>query len=334
MVVYGYYQNDTGIGTDFYIGFKNYANITKVEYSADSFSGVYVAWFTVTYKEDSATKTINLLVFNGIIYANVSWTDNISAKSCAKTDSMLISDSTGMPIVKKSGSEMLGNDGKEGVYNNGEAYGQIHLDGYGTITVGDATGSYTVDGDKVTFVVNNAMRVVTLGDGTYTKTLDGYEGTYTLPDESTLALDGYGNVTDTSKTYVVNGKNITVYDGETSTVYGLDVENKTFIGKSKFAGLRFDKGSADYIVFDDSTDITGTMYCGNAGWYITFTGTYDEATKTLTLTVVTQSGTGASTGQQITFTVSDGQLKLNNTKPFPYVDVTNTYVYTNADFVA
>lgn len=324
----------TTLGNDIYIGFRDSDNITGVDFSGSQVNGCLVAWITVKY-QDNTTK--NFFVYNDKLYANVTWksgTASVAANACSKTDTLVMYDENGAAFLKKEGSTYKAEDGKKGVYTNSDAYGQIYLDGYGTITVGEATGSYTLDGDKVTFVVNNAMRVITLAGSAYTKTLDGYEGTYTLPDASSLALDGYGNVTGTSKTYVVNGTNITIYDGETSTVYGLDVDTKVLLGKSKFAGLRFDKASADYIVFDDSTDITGTMYCGYTSWYITFTGTYDEATKTLTLTVVTQSGTGASTGQQITFTVSDGQLKLNNTKPFPHVDVTNTYVYKNADFVA
>lgn len=324
----------TTLGNDIYIGFRDSDNITGVDFSGSQVNGCLVAWITVK-NQDNTTK--NFFVYNDKLYANVTWksgTASVAANACSKTDTLVMYDENGAAFLKKEGSTYKAEDGKKGVYTNSDAYGQIYLDGYGTITVGEATGSYTLDGDKVTFVAGNAMRVITLAGSAYTKTLDGYEGTYTLPDASTLALDGYGNVTGTSKTYVVNGTNITIYDGETSTVYGLDVDTKVLLGKSKFAGLRFDKASADYIVFDDSTDITGTMYCGYTSWYITFTGTYDEATKTLTLTVVTQSGTGASTGQQITFTVSDGQLKLNNTKPFPHVDVTNTYVYKNADFVA
>lgn len=322
--------NATGVGDDTYLAF-NIGLVSSVDYSGcKNGNGGYLGYLKITYTDSSVKYAF--LYDNKVVEVG-SFGSGVDVKNIKDTD-VTVYDKDNNIYAKVVGKSVLLNDGKAGSYNNTEAYGEIALDGFGTITVGEATGSYTVDGDKVTFVVNNAMRVVTLGEGTYTKTLDGYEETYTLPDESTLALDGYGNVTGTSKTYVVNGTNITIYDGETSTAYGLDVDNKVLLGKSKFAGLRFDKASADYIVFDDSTDITGTMYCGNAGWYITFTGTYDEATKTLTLTVVTQSGTGASTGQQITFTVSDGQLKLNNKKPFPYVDVTNTYVYTNADFVA
>lgn len=329
MVIYGYSSSATSIGTDFYIGFKNYANITKVEYSADSFSGKYVAWLTVTYKDGSETKTINLFVYNEAIYANVSWTGNVSAKSCAKTDSMVISDSTGAPIVKKSGSEMLGNDGKEGVYTNSDAYGQIHLDGFGTITVGEATGSYTLDGNKVTFVVNNAMRVITLAGSAYTKTLDGYEGTYTLPDASTLALDGYGNVTGTSKTYVVNGTNITIYDGETSTTYGLDTENKKFLGKSVFAGKTFKgtytDGTSDKdtqsvkIVFDDSASLTGKIYLTGDSWNPGFVAVITGNTIVFTLDGTSNYSASTFDGKTITATIEGNTFKFTDTTISTYI---------------
>lgn len=320
----------TGVGDDTYLAF-NIDLVSSVDYSGcKNGNGGYLGYLKITYTDSSVKYAF--LYDNKVVEVG-SFGTGVDVKNIKDTD-VTVYDKDNNIYAKVVGKSVLLNDGKAGVYTNSDAYGQIHLDGFGTITVGEATGSYTLDGDKVTFVAGNAMRIITLAGSAYTKTLDGYEGTYTLPDASTLTLDGYGNVTGTSKTYVVNGTSITIYDGETSTAYGLDVANKELLGKSKFAGLRFDKASADYIVFDDSTDIAGTMYCGNAVWYITFTGTYDEATKTLTLTVVTQSGTGASTGQQITFTVSDGQLKLNNTNPFPYVDVTNTYVYKNADFVA
>lgn len=329
MVIYGYSSSATSIGTDFYIGFKNYANITKVEYSADSFGGKYVAWLTVTYKDGSETKTINLFVYNETIYANVSWTGNVSAKSCAKTDSMVISDSTGAPIVKKSGSEMLGNDGKEGVYTNSDAYGQIHLDGFGTITVGEATGSYTLDGDKVTFVAGNAMRVITLAGSAYTKTLDGYEGTYTLPDASTLALDGYGNVTDTSKTYVVNGTSITIYDGETSTAYGLDVANKELLGKSVFAGKTFKgtytDGTSDKdtqsvkIVFDDSASLTGKIYLTGDNWNPGFVAVITGNTIVFTLDGTSDYSASTFDGKTITATIEGNTFKFTDTTISTYI---------------
>lgn len=284
----------TTLGNDIYIGFRDSDNITGVDFSGSQVNGCLVAWITVKY-QDNTTK--NFFVYNDKLYANVTWksgTASVAANACSKTDTLVMYDENGAAFLKKEGSTYKAEDGKKGVYTNSDAYGQIYLDGYGTITVGGQSVLYSLDGNKVTFVVSNAMRVITLGEGTYTKTLDGYEGTYTLPDASTLALDGYGNVTGTSKTYVVNGTNITIYDGETSTAYGLDVANKALLGKSIFAGYTFtgtyydewDKSNnAISFVFDDSSQITGTLVVGNRGAYkAKFTATFDGTKLVMTIT--------------------------------------------------
>lgn len=331
IVIVGYSNSATSIGTDFYIGFKNSANITKVEYSADSIGGGYVAFLTVSYSEEGAVKTMNLFVYNETIYANVMWTDGVTAKAAATTDSVLISDSKGNVIIKKNGNEMVENDGKGGTYANADAYGDIVLNGYGTLTVNGASVAYTLDGNNVMFVANNAMRVVTLGSGTYTKALDGYQGTYTLPDGSTsIMLDGYGNVTGTTKTYVVNGSNVTIYDGETSTAYGIDVDGKTFLGKSVFAGLTYRYGTKvyDYIKFDDGVDISGEMGMGANNWITKFKDGVINGNE-LTVTVVSCNCGGISAGQTIVFTIDGDTLTIKSGKfNSNAVDVAVGYSYT------
>ncbi len=319
---------------DLYIVFKDYDGISKVAFSATNTNDKLVAWVTITYANGT---TKNHFIYNDAMNANVIWksgTSEVSATDCSATDTLVMYDSTGKAFLKKSGSTYLTGDGKEGSYNNVDVFGEIILDGYGTVTVGGQSVAYTLNEDKTqaTFALNNQMRVIALGNGTYTLALDGYQGTYTLPDESTLALDGYGVVTGTNKTYVVSGTAITIYDGENSSLYVID--GKTLLGKSKFAGLTFTKDSVNYITFDDGVGISGKMICGNSVWSVTFTGEYNADTKVLTLTVVSEVGTGAKTGQKITFTVSDGKLVLNEEKPFQYVDVTKGYTYTNASFTA
>ena len=271
------------------------------------------------------------------MYANVSWksgTSEVSATDCSTTDTLVMYDATNKAFLKKSGSAYLTADGKEGSYNNVDVFGEVVIDGYGTMTVDGQNAAYTLNADKTqaTFVLNNQMRVIALGNGTYTLVLDGYQGEYTLPDANKLTLDGHGVVTGTSKTYVVSGTTITIYNGEESSLYVIN--GKTLLGKSKFAGLTFTKDSANYIKFDDGVGISGKMICGNSVWSVTFTGEYNADTKVLTLTVVSEVGTGAKVGQKITFTVSDGKLVLNEKKPFQYVDVTTGYTYTNASFTA
>ncbi|MDD6361582.1 MAG: InlB B-repeat-containing protein, partial [Christensenellaceae bacterium] len=334
IVILGYSSNATSVGDDFYIGFKNSANITSVDYSAVSLSGIYTAWLTVSYTEGSTAKTIGILVYNNVIYANVTWKSNgsdVEAKKCASTDKLVIYNSEGQPMLVKDGNTIAGNDGKAGSYENGSAYGTIVLDGYGTLTIGEDSTSYTLDGNVVSFILNNAMRKVTLGDGTYTKTLDGFEGTYTLPDgTTTIVLDGYGNA-DATKTYVVNGTNITVYDGETSAVYGIDVANKLFLGKSKFAGLTFTGSFVDgwgdpnsmRIVFDDSTEISGVVYAGyGTSYYFNFTAVLEGNVLTFTFG---QNINGSSTvGKTMTATISGDTMTITS------CDISNkSYTFAN-----
>lgn len=312
IVIFGYSNNATSVGTDFYIGFAN-ANVTKVEYSADTIGGGYAAFITVSYTEDGTAKTMNLFVHNNEIIANVTFTDGVTAKAAATTDEVLISDAIGNPIAKKSGSALLGNDGKSGSYN-GTELGEVVLNGFGALTAKGQNVAYTLNADKTqaTFVLNNQLRVIALGNGTYTLALDGYQGTYTLPDKSTLALDGHGVVTGTSKTYVVDNGTITIYDGETSTTYGIDVDNKTLNDKSQFAGMVFTGSYYDSwdeqtdsisLTFDDASALTG-VFKHNGGSYSSaveakFTATFDGTTMVLTFS------TGWA-GKTVELTYSDG----------------------------
>lgn len=298
----------TGVGDDTYLAF-NIDLVSSVDYSGcKDGKGGYLGYLKITYTDSSVKYAF--LYDNKVVEVG-SFGTGVDVKNIKDTD-VTVYDKDNNIYAKVVGKSVLLNDGKAGVYTNSDAYGQIHLDGFGTITVGEATGSYTLDGDKVTFVVNNAMRVVTLGEGTYTKTLDGYEGTYTLPDASTLALDGYGNVTGTTKTYVVNGTNITIYDGETSTVYGLDVENKVLLGKSVFANYKFllNNDAAKYIQFNDSVDIAGRIVIGNSGYfYVDFANGVLSGNE-LTVTVTAHGGNMGNVGKTITFTVSGNTLTV------------------------
>lgn len=234
-----------------------------------------------------------------------------------KGNVMTLTDVNGKEVAKfvYDGTTFIGSDGKSGTYT-GE-YGEIVVDGYGTLTIGGESVSYTSEGRNISFIAANAMRIVALGEGTYTKVEDAYKGTYTLPDNAgTIMLDGFGGTGD-GKTYVVSGTNITIFDGATSTTYGLDVANKALLGKSKFAGLTFTKSSANEITFDDSSSISGTMLCGNSGWTVTFAEGVLEGNE-LTVTITAQVGTGATVGAKIVFTVNGSTLVLKS-GTFPYV---------------
>lgn len=320
----GYFYIQTSASTKFYAYYDSVNKVIVMAYSsgADAFGKdayyLFLTDETVSGSKDNVVRwnnnTAGLLTFtvgtakrtvyidNDKVYCDVTVSDSngtIDVTSAIATDGKVITIKKGDTTIETLGylnGTFVKNDGKEGSYNNtsDDAYGVIYLNGYGTLTVGGKSVLYSLDGNKVTFVANNAMRIITLGDGTYTKTLDGYEGTYTLPDgTSTITLDGYGNAGD-GKTYVVDGTNITIYDGETSTAYGLDVANKVLLGKSVFAGYTFtgtyyddwDKSNnAISFVFDDSSQITGTLVVGYNGTYkAKFTATFDGTKLVITIT--------------------------------------------------
>lgn len=300
-------SNATGVGDDTYLAF-NIGLVSSVDYSGcKDGKGGYLGYLKITYTDSSVKYAF--LYDNKVVEVG-SFGTGVDVKNIKDTD-VTVYDKDNNIYAKVVGKAVVLNDGKAGVYANSDAYGQIHLDGFGTITVGEATGSYTLDGDKVTFVVNNAMRIITLAGSAYTKTLDGYEGTYTLPDASTLTLDGYGNVTGTTKTYVVSGTNITIYDGETSTAYGLDVANKELLGKSVFANYKFllNGSTGKYIQFADSVDITGRIEVGYTGFYVEFANGVLSGNE-LTVTVTAQGGNMGNVGKTITFTVSGNTLTV------------------------
>lgn len=315
-----YNSEQNTLGNDIYFAFRDYASVSNASYSASAVDGKLVAWITVNYTDGTSK---NYFIFNDELYVNVTWlsgTEAVTAYNCASTDTLVMYDATNKAFLKKSGSAYLTADGKESSYNNVDVFGEVVLDGYGTITVSGQNVAYTLNADKTqaTFVLNNSMKVIALGNGTYTLALDGYQGTYTLPDESTLELDGHGVVTGTSKTYVVDNGTITIYDGETSTAYGLDVEGKKLLGKSKFAGLTFkgtynddynDYGDSTLIItFDDSSVLSGD--------FIIKGYTTDKCTFTATLTgnvfkftIISTNGTlngkvftATLTGNKITIT--------------------------------
>ena len=324
-------SNADGVGNDTDIGL-NTDIVTSVDYSGcKGAEGQYIAYFKLTYKDGS---TKYAFLYNSMIvevsgFKDATDTNDLDVKNIKDT-SALVYGVDNKIIAKVVDKKVVENDGKGGTYANADAYGDIVLNGYGTLTVNGASVAYTLDGNNVMFVANNAMRVVTLGSGTYTKALDCYQGTYTLPDASTLTLDGYGNVTGTTKTYVVSNGTITIYDGEMSTAYGIDVEGKKFLGKSVFAGLTYRYGTKvyDYIKFDDGVDISGEMGMGANNWITKFKDGVINGNE-LTVTVVSCNCGGISAGQTIVFTIDGDTLTIKSGKfNSNAVDVAVGYSYT------
>lgn len=330
VIVIGYSgSNATTWGNDAYIGFRNSDSINTINYSCAVVGGKLVTFMTISYN-DNTTK--NLLVANDEIIYNVTFSVNGEACNgygCASKNGVLIS-KNGTALYVWKDKTLVGSDGKAGTYT-GE-YGEIVVDGYGTLTIGSETTVYTLDGNNITFVIGGKKLVtVALGEGTYTKVSDGYNGTYTLPDNAgTITLDGFGGAGD-GKTYVVSGTNITIFDGETSTTYGLDVANKTLLGKSKFAGYVFTHNAVNAITFNDSSDIAGVMTCGNAGWTVTFADGVVNGNE-LTVTVTAQVGTGVEIGSNIVFTISGNTLTIKSGKFPSYVHTAVGFTYTCEGF--
>lgn len=314
VIWYGYYANMTSVGSDTYFGVDS-SRVSGVEYYAIK-ADTYAIFIKLTYTDKS---TMQVFGYNQKLYAGVTFlnagTEIAKISDLKTTSNFVIVDKNGNGLAARDGKTIKLSDGKNGTYT-GE-YGEIVVDGYGTLTIGSETTAYTLDGNNITFVIGGKKSVVVaLGEGTYTKVSDGYR-TYTLPDNAgTIMLDGFGGAGG-GKTYVVSGNNITIYDGEASTTYGLDVANKALLGKSKFAGLTFTKSSANEITFDDSSSISGTMLCGNSGWTVTFAEGVLEGNE-LTVTITAQVGTGATVGAKIVFTVNGSTLVLKS-GTFPYV---------------
>ena len=314
-----------GVGTDTDLG-VDISKVSSVAYTGRSDVGSsYVAYLVITYK-DETTKTAFL--YNSIIVANATLEGAEATNITGKDFTVKVN---GLTVAKVVGKTVLENDGLAGTYTGD--YGEIIVDGYGNVTVGGVAVDYTVIAERtIKFVAANSMKevIVDLGNGTYAKVLDGYQGTYTLPDNSTITLDGFGGAGD-GKTYVVNGSNVTIFDGETSTNYGIDVANKQFLGKSVFAALTFSGSYSEsststtpfQIVFDDSPMISGYLSTNGDGLRVKFTAVLTGTTLTLTILPEnsvswdrgsTYKSNDSFDGKVIVMTVDGDTLKVTSTE--------------------
>ncbi len=316
IVWYGYSSSETGVNNDTMIGFDearvSKASVFAVKSVKNAATGKshYALWIAVEYK-DGTTKMVFCYeekVIYDVVFSSGSTVYNDVTK-LTKATKMTISEANGNLLYAYDNGNILVADGLAGTYT-GE-YGAIELDGYGTLAIGGQSVVYTADGNKITFIAANAMRVVELGEGSYTKVQDGYQGTYTLPDDAgTIVLDGYGNAGE-SATYVVSGTNITIYTADGSTTYGIDVDNKQLLGKSVFANYKFVMGThtARTIQFADAVGIEGRMEFGSYGFYVEFANGVLVGNE-LTVTVTAQGANLGNVGKTITFTVSGNTLTV------------------------
>ena len=279
----------------------------------------FVAYLTLTMKDGS---TMNVFCFRDKVYANVTWNDGITAENANSEENLVIRDSNGTPIVAKIAGRFFNADGLEGTYM-GTEYGNIILDGYTGITIGETKTTYTVEGDnKISFVLNGVTVYLILDPSfTYTVATDGNEGTYALPDDGgNVVFDGYGNVSGAlTGTYLVNGASVTITTAEGSTTYGFDKANHKLLGKSIFAGLTFTgKYNDDYndsgvstleITFADSALLEGAFTIKGYGTdKCTFTATLEDNVIKFTLV----SSNGMLNGKVITATVSGNSIKITD----------------------
>lgn len=314
IVWYGWSGTATSVANDTMIGF----DISRVEkatvfavkrvLNASTKISSYALFVKVDYIDGTSKMVFcyDETVFDNVRFTNGE-TDYTDVTSLTKESKVYIYDANGVVMYVYENGKALVSDGMTGTYA-GE-YGNVDVDGYGTLTLNGETISYIATGKNITFIIGRKRLVtISLGEGTYAKVLDGYEGTYTLPDGATTeTLDGYG-ATASGKTYVVSGGNITIYDGEESVVYGIDVANKTFLGKSVFANKTYAKNSSNSITFEDGVDIKGKMILGYSSFNCEFTGTLEG--NVLTITITKQVGNIVNVGKTLTFTVSDDSLTL------------------------
>lgn len=347
VIVTAYSSSGTALNKDFYAFVPVVSNDSIVSNDVNSYitledNYTKLAKFTV----DGNVMYIFAKGQEGKVYGNVTVEVNGEAASDLSTvkatvgNELVILNTKGETIFAKgwNGTDFVEKDGTQGTYEgtlNGTAV-SIVANGYGGFSIDGEVLSVVRDKDntnKLTFTLNNSMKVITIDteNKTYAQVQDGYAGTYTLPDgTSTIVFDGLGGAGD-GKTYVVDGATVTVYESDGSkTAYGIDVANKTLAGKSKFAGLTFTNSSSHYITFNDGVDITGRMVVGYSSWYVDFTGAL--VGNELTLTVTSQTGTGASAGDQVVFTVSDGKLTLKSGGQFPYAQAPVNGVYACEGF--
>lgn len=307
VIWYAYGSNASSVGNDTCLLF-NAELVKEVVYSGLK-TNPYTFWATVKFV-DASKPDVNVFGYDNKIYTGVSWGSQ-TADKCHNTNH-IVSASDGSVIAVLKDGNVVELDGYQGTYTfEGTT---IVVDGGGTLTVGASTSdSYVISDGKLVFAHNNRMHVISVDkeNGSFAYVQDGYAGEYTLPEGGTITLDGLGRVTGTTKTYVVSGTSISVYDGEAVTKYGIDVENKQFLGKSAFAGLTFNGTYKDSfgdsnnctITFNDEATIVGKIDCGYYGAF-EFTGELKGNELTMTLT----KAIGSGVGQTVIMTVSGNKL--------------------------
>lgn len=340
IAVISYSSNTTSFGTYAYYYFKDATSLSVTSSNIVSWNGNKSR--LIPFVVDGVAKII--YINDTEVYCNVDVVDttgsSVTISSALKTADTVITIKKGTETIATYGyvgDTFVLSDGMNGTYTATEdkGLGSIVLDGYGSVTIGETTVSYDLDGTKITFVHANRMYVLTLDTaGTYTHVQDGYQGTYTMPDGSTaVTLDGYGAIDGTTQTYVISGTTVTVYDGETSTNYGIDTTDKKLLGKSKFAGLTFSGNYYDdwderqtkiEFIFDDSSTLSGTLQSHDGNHAAKFTATFDGTTLVMTITEKVAGGGGDWENKTLKATLSGNTFTITE-----WHKTSGTYTFAN-----
>ncbi|MGN1067093.1 MAG: hypothetical protein ACI4QH_04730, partial [Candidatus Fimimonas sp.] len=314
---YAYGQSNTSVNTDTAFMIKA-DGVSSFDYSGKKIDNIYAAWITVNYTDGTSK---NAFLYNSKVYANVTWTDGITAKS-AKDNDLSVYASDGTPLAQKSGDTILLPDGMGGTYTGTlpgtTGTSTIVIDGVGGVLLNDESGTYELENGTVTIKTSTRKVIVSVNKatGSFQAIEDGYQGTYTLPSGETVVLDGFGNVGEA--TYVVSGTQIVFYNADgTIEYYGIDVNNKVLLGMSAFGGKKYvaNKSSYYYFEFNKESSISGKLTLKSNRWgvssdpYVTFTGVLEGNTLTLTITEV-HGLENCSVGSKIVLTVGENTLTV------------------------
>ncbi len=167
---YAYNTNASGVGTDTVFMIKS-NGVSSIDFSRKNFDGVFAAWMTINYTDGTSR---NAFLYNNKVYADVTWTEGVTAKNAYNTDN-IIYDNLGNGIVANKGGELFVLDGYQGTYTCADM-ADLALDGTGNFTWGDKAGTYQLmEGNNFAMYVvvdgaNSEYWEVTLADGTYTAT--------------------------------------------------------------------------------------------------------------------------------------------------------------------
>ena len=154
---------------------------TPYEADASADSAVASSWngnaMAITYTANDVVVSVFCTVENAYIGVNFTDMDGaaVAADACYNAPYVYVKDNAGNVIASYGydGQKQSTLDGYEGNYENAEL-GNLFLSGFGTITLGNANGAYTVENGNVNVYVKDengnvtAYYLVVLGEGTYT----------------------------------------------------------------------------------------------------------------------------------------------------------------------